>query len=90
MPRVKYLKTAAAKDASSNDALVRLIWGTKAARGMFDEDLCAFLGKSRASVTARKQDPGRFTIAELRSLCRGLNITPDELRGAIDFEGALT
>ena len=85
MPKIKYLKTSASKAEASNAALVRLIWGTKAARGITDENLCEFLGKSRALVYIRKKDPSQFTISELRLLCQGLNITPDELRAAIDF-----
>ena len=85
MPRVKYLKTAASNEQNSNEALVRLIWGTKAARGLRDDDLSEFIGKSRAVVGVRKKDPGQFTIAELRDLCRGMNIAPEELRATIDF-----
>ena len=86
MPKIKYLKTSASKAEASNAALVRLIWGAKAQRGLNDDDLCAFLGgRSRAYVFARKKNPDSLTVGDLRALCVGLGITPDELRAAIDF-----
>ena len=86
MPKINHLKTAAANSESSNAAIVRLIWGAKAQQGINDDDLCAFLGgRSRTFLGLRKKNPDTFTIGDLRRLCRGLNITPDELRSAIDF-----
>ena len=86
MPKINYLKPAANKAEASNAALIRLIWGAKAQRGLSDDDLAHMLGgRSRSYVAAHKKNPGSFTIGDLRRLCRGLNITPDELRAAIDF-----
>ena len=86
MPKINYLKTAANKAEASNAALIRLIWGAKAQRGLNDDDLCAFLGgRSRGYVFARKKNPDSLTVGDLRALCVGLGITADELRAAIDF-----
>ena len=86
MQKINYLKTAAANSESSNAAIVRLIWGAKAQQGLSDDDLAHMLGgRSRSYVAAHKKNPGSFRIEDLRRLCRGLNITPDELRAAIDF-----
>ena len=86
MPKLNYLKTAANKAEASNAALIRLIWGAKAQRGLTDDDLGRLMGgRNRAYVAAHKKNPGSFRVEDLRLLCSGLGITPDELRAAIDF-----
>lgn len=86
MQKINYLKTAATKAEASNAALIRLIWGAKAQRGLSDDDLAHMLGgRSRSYVAAHKKNPGSFRIEDLRLLCAGLGITQDDLRGAIDF-----
>ena len=86
MPNINYQKTAANKAEASNAALIRLIWGAKAQRGLSDDDLGRLMGgRSRAYVAAHKKNPSSFRIEDLRLLCSGLGITPDELRAAIDF-----
>ena len=86
MPKKNYLKPAANKAEASNAALIRLIWGAKAQRGLTDDDLGRLMGgRSRAYVAAHKKNPGSFRVEDLRLLCSGLGITLDELRAAIDF-----
>ena len=86
MQKINYLKTADANSERSNAAIVRLIWGAKAQQGINDDDLAHMLGgRSRSYVAAHKKNPGSFRIEDLRLLCAGLGITPDELRAAIDF-----
>ena len=86
MQKINYLKTAANKAEASNAALIRLIWGAKAQHGLTDDDLGRLMGgRSRAYVATRKKNPGSFRVEDLRLLCSGLGITPDDLRAAIDF-----
>lgn len=65
------------------DKLTALIAGAKVVSGMSDEDIVAATGISRSRLLARRREPQKYSLGELRKLRVALRIDPDDMRAAL-------
>ncbi len=66
--------------------LVALIWGRLAALGLNNGDLAKELGVCKQTVSRWKKNPKKwFTVEDLLTTCRTLNIPLEELRAVIHY-----
>lgn len=68
-----------------NEALVKLLWGAAALDSVGWDKMAEMAGMSRRTLQARKKDPSKFTVEQLRKLGRGLHIPVEELRAALRY-----
>ncbi len=68
-----------------NDALVKLLWGAAAAEGVGQERMAQMAGMALRTLYARKKDPSKLTVEQLRKLGRGLHIPVEEMRAALRY-----
>ena len=70
---------------SPYDKLLALLRGTAITKDKTFTDLGGMAKCSKQTVMRRMQDPGSWTLDELRAMGRGLNIPIEDLRQSIQY-----
>ena len=77
MPKTRWSKP-------KRDTLLELVLGRKSAMHLSEESLAEKLGLSRTTLRKRlNEGSDSWSLGELKSFCRVLDISADEMRGAI-------
>lgn len=78
-------KTLLGRNKIPHEGVAKLIWGELGARGYSATDLAAIIGASPNTARRRMTNPGSFTLDELLSITRKLDIPLDKLRAEITY-----